>query len=443
MTVTADAARQGGPGRTVELIEGVQQTELGSGVRVVTEAMPDVRSVTIGMWVTVGSRDEEGVVTGASHFLEHLLFKGTERRAAKEIAEVIDAVGGDLNAFTTKEFTCFHAQVLDRDLPLAVDVLGDLITSALIEVDDVDAERDVVLEEIRMHLDAPDDLVHSEFFRGLYADHALSREVLGTAASIEAMPRAAVHGFYAEHYVAENLVVTAAGNVDHLQVVAAVDKALRQIRVTGGPTRERVAPVMVPGPRALVRPRPTEQSHIVFGGEGFARGDDRRFAASVMNQALGGGMASRLFQEIRERRGLAYTVFSYANMHVDTGSYGVYAGTNPAKVPVVIDLIRDELERLRTDGLDDDELARAKGSLTGSVVMALEDTGSRMMRLGKSVAGGTDLLTLDRTIEAFEAVTHDDIREVAEHLLTGPYTLAVVGPHEDQTPEDYATHIAT
>jgi predicted Zn-dependent peptidase len=426
----------------VLLIDGVRQTVLDSGVRVVTETMPDVRSVTVGMWVGVGSRDEDERVAGASHFLEHLLFKGTGRRSALQIAEVIDAVGGDLNAFTTKEYTCFYAQTLDRDLALAADVLGDLITSATIRAEDVDAERDVVLEEIRMHLDTPDDLVHSAFSAALWSQHPLGREVLGSAASIGAMPRDAVHGYYAHHYVAENLVVVAAGNVLHDEVVTVVSAALEGIRSSGVTTLGREAPNGLVAPHVVVRPRPTEQSHVVLGGLGLARNDPRRFAASVLNQALGGGMASRLFQEVRERRGLAYSVYSYQGMHADTGTFAVYAGTTPAKVRTVLDVLRAELDGARGDGLGDAELQRARGHLAGSIVLALEDTGSRMMRLGKAVTTGTELLTLDQTIAAIEAVDHDAVQEVADAVLAGPFTLAVVGPHDGETEADYAAYTA-
>ncbi len=429
-------------GSTVELVEGIHQTTLPSGVRVVTETLPAVRSVAVGCWVAVGSRDEEDAVIGASHFLEHLLFKGTARRSALDIAEAVDEVGGDLNAFTGKEYTCFYARTLDRDLALAIDLLGDMITSAGIRPADVDAERDVVLEEIYMHHDTPEDLVHSVFAETLFCGHPLGREVLGTRESITGMQRDQVHGYYRRHYVPENLVVVATGHLDHADAVREVSRALEGAEPAGGPTVTRTRPDLVRKGRVRLQPKPVEQCHVVLGGPGLHRADARRFAASVLNQALGGGMASRLFQEIRERRGLAYTTYSYQGMHLDSGSFAVYAGTSPRKVSTLLDVIREQLERLRRDGLDDAELERAQSSLAGSMVLALEDTGSRMVRLGKALATGTPLLSLDGIVAAIEQVTHDDVREVAELLLAGPYTLTVVGPLDGVSESDYAPYAA-
>ena len=399
-------------------------------------------TVAAGCWVAVGSRDEDDDVAGASHFLEHLLFKGTGRRTAKEIAESIDEVGGDLNAFTGKEYTCFYARTLDRDLEVALDVLGDMITSARIHADDVEAERDVVLEEIHMHHDTPEELVHSVFDETLFAGHPLGREVLGSRASIARMPRDAVHGYYRHHYVPENLVVTVAGNVEHGHVVGEVTRALGGLHPAGAPTVRRSAPTLHRSENVVLRSRPVEQCHVILGGPGLRRADERRFAGSVLNQALGGGMSSRLFQEVRERRGLAYTTYSYQGMHLDSGSFAVYAATSPGKVPGLLDVLRDQLEEVRRDGLDDDELVRAKGHLAGSMMLALEDTGSRMVRLGKSITTATPLLSLDETIAAIEAVSHDDVREVADLLLAGPYTLTVVGPLDATSEADYAAYAA-
>jgi predicted Zn-dependent peptidase len=424
--------------------EGVRVTALDSGVRVVTESMPDVRSVTTGFWVGIGSRDERAPAAGASHFLEHLLFKGTKRRSAQEIAEAVDAVGGDLNAFTSKEYTCFYAHTLDRDLPLAVDVLGDMITSATVRSADVDAEREVVLEEIRMHLDTPDDLVHSVFSQGFFGGHPLGREVLGSEESITAMGRHRVHRYYRRHYLPGTLVVSVAGNVQHDDVVARVAEALDGWEppsgVSGDGLLTRTAPKPTP-PRTVVRIRPTEQAHIVLGGPGLRRGDERRYVAGVLNQAVGGGMASRLFQEVRERRGLVYSVYSYLGMHADAGTFAVYAGTAPQRTTEVLDVLIAELEKVADAGLGDAELARAKGYMAGSTVLALEDTSSRMTRLGKSVVTGTPLLGLDETLAAIEAVSDDDVRGLARSLLPGPYTLALVGPFDGAVPADFDRYL--
>lgn len=414
------------PPVTETVTGGVRVSTLPNGLRVVSEAMPDVRSVSVGIWIDAGSRDERPQVAGASHFLEHLLFKGTARRSAQEIAESLDAVGGDMNAFTSKEYTCFYARCLDRDLPLAVDVLGDMITSSKIRSADVDAERDVVLEEIRMHLDTPDDLVHSLWSEAFFREHPLGREVLGSVDSISAMTRAQVHRYYKRAYVPANLVVAAAGNLDHDRLVELVAGVFSSVEEPGSTLRKSV-PALRPEPAAAFTKKPTEQVHLVIGGPGLARGDDRRWAAAVLNQALGGGMASRLFQEVREKRGLVYTVYSYQEVHGDVGAFSVYAGSAPHRAREVLEVVTAELAKARSDGLSDTELSRAKGNLTGSMVLALEDTGSRMTRLGKGLITGTPLLTLDEVVAAVEAVTLEDVHAVADVVLGGPQTLAAVG----------------
>ena len=422
-----------------ELPAGVECSTLPSGARVVTEHIPAVRSVTVGFWIGTGSRHERAHVAGASHFLEHLLFKGTKKRSARDIAESLEAVGGEMNAFTSKEYTCFYARCLGRDLPLAIDVLGDMITSARVLSPDVEAERDVVLEEIRMHLDTPDDLVHSVFSEAVLDGHPLGREVLGDEDTIRAMRRDQVHRWYKRQYVPGNVVVAIAGDVEHDR---AVELAGQVLDGWEGATPSTPAARRPPdhGSRLSVRPRPTEQTHLVLGGLGLARSDERRHAAHVLDQALGGGMASRLFQEIRERRGLAYSVFSYLSLHAEGGIFGIYAGTAPGRAATVLDVLGDELDRAITDGFGDAELARARGALTGSLVLALEDTASRMSRLGKSLITGTPLLALDDLIARIDAVTTDHVAEVAQELLGGPRTLAVVGPVEEDGHHSLRSH---
>jgi predicted Zn-dependent peptidase len=417
--------------------EGVELTTLASGLRIVTEAMPDVRSVAVGFWIGIGSRDERDPVAGASHFLEHLLFKGTKRRSALAISSQIDAVGGDMNAFTSKEYTCFYARCLDRDLPLAVDVLGDMMTNSLVRSADVEAERDVVLEEIHMHVDTPDDLVHSVFADAYFAGHPLGREVLGDEQTITQMTRDQVNRYYRRHYVPANVTVAVAGNVRHSEVVEQVATAVGDWTGPEQRTTKRSTPQIVPRPATVLRPRPTEQTHLVFGGRGLARNDDRRWAAAVLNQALGGGMASRLFQEIRERRGLVYSVYSYNGMYADTGTFAVYAGTTPRKADDVLAVTRAELDRVLAEGLSNEELDRAKGHLAGATVLALEDSGSRMSRLGKAFTTDTPLLSLDDTLATVGAVTAADVQDAAEALLAGPWTLAMVGPVDDVDPAGY------
>ena len=308
----------------------VRRSVLPSGLRIVTEEVPSVRSAAIGIWVNVGSRDETPAVAGASHFLEHLLFKGTARRNALEISSSIESVGGEMNAFTSKEYTCFYARVIDTDLPMAIDVVSDLITSSIVTALDVDAERKVVLEEIAMRDDDPSDLVHDLYAETYYGDTPLGRPILGTIDSINNMSRNSVFNYYKKRYLPQDLVVAVAGNIKHKKVVAMVEAALSQdgfLDVTGAPViRPNTAVRKAPQRSVGLISRPTEQAHMFYGMEGVARHDDRRFAMGILASALGGGMSSRLFQEIREKRGLAYSVYAYAQQFAGSGQIGFYAG---------------------------------------------------------------------------------------------------------------------
>ena len=411
----------------------MRRTVLPGGLRVVSEAMPGVRSVAFGVWVGVGSRDERPSLAGTSHFLEHLLFKGTDKRDALEIASVIDAVGGELNAYTAKEHTCYYARVLDEDLPLAVDVVVDLVTSALLLSEDVEAERSVVLEEIAMHDDDPSDVVHDAFSAALYGDSPLGRPVIGSVESISSLSRTSIAGYYRRRYTPPAMVVTAAGGVDHDRLVELVSAAFGD-RLSGDATPAPLRPAGR-GPASysavVSRERPTEQANVVLGTTALRRGDPRRFALGVLNGALGEGMSSRLFQEIRERRGLVYSVYSYAASHADTGEFGVYAGCTPGRVDEVLSLVRAELDRVATAGITDDEVRRSKGAMRGSLVLGLEDTESRMTRLGKGELLHGELLGTDQVLAHIDAVTPDDVRAVAADVLTRPLSLAVIGPFSD------------
>lgn len=408
-------------------------TTLPTGVRVVTEAMDDVRSAAVGFWVTVGSRDETSPQAGCSHFLEHLLFKGTRGRSARDIAEAFDAIGGEANAFTSKELTCFHARVLDRDLPLAVDVLADMLCGATNTPEDVEAERGVVLEEINIHLDSPDQLAHCDFAEVVLAGHPLARDTLGTPGSVSDMGRETIHDYYQRWYRPANVLVSAAGNVDHEMLVDLVEEHLGDLDRPGGQRPERSAPTGHQRGRVQVRHRPTEQAHVVLGGPGVAYGDERRPALRVLNTLLGGGMSSRLFQEIRELRGLAYSTYSYVASYSDTGYHGAYAGTTPARVDEVCKVLRAELDKL-ADTVTEEEVARAKGNLLGGTVLGLEDTGSRMVRLGRLAVSPRELRTIEESMRRIEAVDLDDVRVVAADLLAQPRSLAVVGPFEGEDP---------
>src|SRR5215475_3334890 len=415
---------------------GVSRTVLPGGVRVVTEHLPAVRSVALGIWVGVGSRDEDHAHAGATHYLEHLLFKGTSRRSALEISAEMDAVGGEMNAFTAKEYTCYYARVLDADLPLAIDVLSDMVTSSLIEPKDVDAERGVILEEIAMNDDDPSDTVHEAFASKLFGDTPLGRPILGTAGSINSVTRDQIAGHYQARYTPPSLVVAAAGSVDHEAVVGCVREAFGPVLTTAAaPDPPRLAGLgeAVPGGAGrgvrLVS-RSIEQANLVLGCEGLSRNDDRRFALGVLNAALGGGMSSRLFQEVREKRGLAYSVYSFTSQHAETGMWGVYVGCLPAKADEVLAICQDEIAKAVSGGLTDAELERGKGQLRGSIVLGLEDPSSRMSRLGKAELVYPRLEPVEEILASIEAVTHDDVRRAAAEIIDQPKALAVVGPFD-------------
>jgi predicted Zn-dependent peptidase len=407
-------------------------------MRILTEAVPAMRSVSFGIWVAVGSRDEPRQLSGASHFLEHLLFKGTQRRTALEISASIEAVGGETNAFTTKEYTCYYARVLDADLPLAIDVMCDLVADSVLADPDVETERGVILEEIAMHDDEPDEEVHDLFTGALYGDHPLGRLISGTPETIARMSRKQIQTFYHKRYAAPSIVVAAAGNLEHSIVVRLVKEAFGRggllDTAAADPAPRRPTRGSAPRVRAgqvSVRDKDTEQAHVVLGGPGLARNDERRFALGVLNNALGGGMSSRLFQEIREKRGLAYSVYSFTSQYADAGLFGVYAGCAPGKVDEVLALARDELARVAQGGLTDEEVARGQGMYRGSLVLGLEDTGSRMSRLGKGELLYDDVLAVEQLLARIDAVTPDDVRAVAAEIAGAPMSLAVIGPFAD------------
>ncbi|GAB3950841.1 M16 family metallopeptidase [Streptomyces sparsus] len=415
----------------------VRRTVLPGGLRVVTETLPTVRSATFGIWAHVGSRDETPALGGATHYLEHLLFKGTRRRSALDISAALDAVGGEMNAFTAKEYTCYYARVLDTDLPLAIDVVCDMLTGSVIRQEDIDAERGVILEEIAMTEDDPGDCVHDLFARTLFGDTPLGRPVLGTVDTVNALTRDRVARFYRRHYDPTHLVVAAAGNVDHTAVVeqvrVAFDAAGALERTDAEPVPPRAGSRQIRGgSRAELLGGRTEQAHMLLGMPGLARTDERRWALGVLNAALGGGMSSRLFQEIREKRGLAYSVYSHTSGFADCGLFGVYAGCRPAQVPDVLKICRDELAQVAEHGLTDEELSRAVGQLSGSTVLGLEDTGALMHRIGKSELCWGEQMSVDDMLGRIAAVTPDEIRDVAADVLGRQPSLAVIGPLTDK-----------
>ncbi len=412
------------------MIDGVHLTTLSNGLKVVTEPIASVRSASIGLWVNVGSRDEADPTQGATHFLEHLLFKGTATRNALQLAQVLDEVGGDMNAFTTKEYTAYYARCMDRDVSRAIDVLSEMLTASTFPDREIESERDVVLEEINIHFDTPDDLVHSVFSDALFGTHPLGREILGTRDSMNAMTREQVMQWWQDRYTSDQIVLAAAGNVNHDEIVALAQTHLASAKPASGEHEARNAPSngVVDGLR--VRTRPTEQAHVVIGHKGLRRGHELRWASSVMNQVLGGGMASRLFQDIREQRGLAYTVYSFGQNYMDTGTQGVYLGTNPAKLDEAVGAVRDQLSLMVREGITDAELRQAKGYLTGATLLGLEDTSARMSRLGRAMITGQQLLSFDEIVANIESVTIDQVAAVAQETLAGQHAVGIVGPLE-------------
>lgn len=429
--------------RTQTLLKGmngigtVRRTTLPGGLRIVTETLPSVRSATFGIWAHVGSRDETPALNGATHYLEHLLFKGTGRRSALDISAAIDAVGGEMNAFTAKEYTCYYARVLDTDLPLAIDVVCDMLTGSVIREEDVDVERGAILEEIAMTEDDAGDCVHDLFAHTMLGDTSLGRPVLGTVDTVNALDADRIRRFYKRHYDPTHLVVAAAGNIDHNKVVRLVRKAFERAGALKDVDAEPLGPrsgrrsVRASGRLDLVGRR-TEQAHLVLGMPGLARNDERRWAMSVLNAALGGGMSSRLFQEVREKRGLAYSVYSYTSGFADCGLFGVYAGCRPSQVHDVLKICRDELAQVADHGLPDDEIERAIGQLKGSTVLGLEDTGALMNRIGKSELCWGDHMSVDEMLTRIAMVTPDEIREVARDILGRRPSLSVIGPLKDK-----------
>ncbi|MEY3008522.1 MAG: hypothetical protein RL464_187 [Actinomycetota bacterium] len=415
----------------------VRKTVHPSGLRIVTEEIPNVRSAAFGIWVNVGSRDESPKVAGASHFLEHLLFKGTKTRTALEISAAIESVGGEMNAFTSKEYTCFYARVIDTDLPLAIDVISDLITSSIGRSEDVESERKVVLEEISMRDDDPSDLVHDLFSETFFGDISIGRPILGTVQSINEMSRNAVFNYYKKKYLPQDIVISIAGNIKHQKVIDQVIKAMSRdefLGISKNLSNMRASTsVRRKGQQVGLIHRKTEQAHLFLGVEGVARDDKRRFTMSVLSAALGGGMSSRLFQEVREKRGLAYSVYSYAQQFAGTGMLGFYAGCNPQKATEVIRIIREILNDVAVNGLTHEELLRAQGAVRGTLVLSQEDTGSRMSRIGKSELVHGEILGFDEILSEISSVSTSDIRKLAGETLSMSPSLAVVGPYKSES----------
>ncbi len=416
----------------------MRRSVLPSGVRILSEAVPGARSATIGFWVAVGSRDEREGTFGSTHFLEHLLFKGTPTRTALDIAVSFDAVGGEHNAVTSKEHTCYYAKVQDRDLPMAIDVLADMFTSSLLDETEFENERGVILEELAMADDDPADVASERFFEAVLGVHPLGRPIGGSPETIEAATRDSVLAHYRANYRPQDLVVTIAGAVDHDDAVARISAALERagwdlsVAATPVPRRTPADPPEQGSPLVVVE-RPLEQVNMFLGVPGLAAGDERRSVLAVLTSVLGGGMSSRLFQEVRERRGLAYSVYAYTPSYSDAGVFAMYAGCTPARAPEVAELMLAEFRRVGDDGIEPHELARAVGQLGGASALALEDSDTRMSRLGKSELVLGEFVDLDETERRLSLVTAEDVRALAEELAERPVAVAAVGAVEESS----------
>jgi predicted Zn-dependent peptidase len=413
----------------------IETSVLPCGIRLVTETMADVRSVAVAYWVGTGSRDEPGELAGASHFLEHLLFKGTESRSAAAIAEQLDEVGGDCNAFTTKEYTTFYVRLLSEHLPLGLDILSEIMWAPALRVDDIEAERTVILDEILMHADEPADLAAERWQAALFPRHALGRDTLGTAASVRHIAREDIRSFFDLHYRPSNMVVSVAGDCTHEGVAAELER--RFAGTAGGVVPSRVAP----GPDTValdVVRRSTEQAHLVYGMRSVSRFDERRWALAVLNHVLGGGLSSRLFQKVREQRGLAYSVWSERASFQDSGSLAVVVGTAPEHVDEVLRIVNAELDLLAAEGVTDRELAVAKGNLRAEMLLSGEDSGARMSRLGASLLLHGEVRSVDEVLGRIDGVGRGDVLEVAAELARSPRTLSAVGPFDGR---DFESHL--
>lgn len=410
-------------------------TTLPNGLRVITESMPSLRSVAMGCWIDTGTRDENGNEAGVSHFLEHLLFKGSEKLSAREVNETLDAIGAESNAFTSKETTCYWTRLLDQDMAVGLDVLSEIIQRPAFRIREIDSERQVVVEEINMNEDDPSDVVFENFTTAVFEGHPLSEPVLGTRESIRAMTRDDIHGYWKRRYGAGSLVVAAAGSVDHDAVVDMV--AERFGDWAGDPVDHQMSAGKIT-PKVNLTRRETEQAHLILGGPGLPRSDERRWALEVLNHVMGSGMSSRLFREVREERGLAYAVYGFKLSYSDNGAWGVHVGTTPHQTDTALNVIRAELAKVVDEGITSEELDRAKGSMRGGLALALEDANSRMVRLGRDELAGMPHLSVDERLEKLDGVDLDMVRSVAEDLY-GNQTrvIGAVGPFDEGELDQY------
>ncbi len=404
----------------------IQRYTCENGLRIVTEKIPSVRSVALGIWVGTGSKYENDQNNGISHFLEHMFFKGTAARSAKEIAETFDEIGGNVNAFTSKEYTCYYARVLDQHAPIALDVLADMFFNSVFDADELEKEKNVVIEEIGMYEDTPDDLVHDLIARACYADHPLGYSILGTEDVLHSLKRDDLLAYIDNRYTPTNTVITVAGNFD--------DRLIEEIkaRFSGFQRKEQISEVATPVfvANTISQIKTTEQAHVCMSLPGFHVGHEDVYSLILLNNVLGGSMSSRLFQEIREERGLAYSVYSYHSSYKEAGTFSIYTGTAPEHVGQVFDIVTHILHDVAEKGITDKELNKGKEQLKGSLMLSLESTNSRMSRLGKNELLLGRHLSLDEIIAKIDRVTHESILSVAQQLFRSRLAMAMVSPLE-------------
>jgi predicted Zn-dependent peptidase len=405
---------------------------LSNGLRVLVEQIPTCRSVSFGIWVKIGSRNESYLLNGASHFIEHMLFKGTDRYTAKDIAEVFDGIGGNVNAFTTKEYTCYYAKVLDEHLPIAVDVLADMFFHSQFDTEELSKERNVILEEISMYDDTPDDLVHDLMAKAAYGEHSMGYTILGTESNLNAMGSAELRQFMKEHYNIQNTVISVAGNVDD-RILELMEKHFGEYANQGNSTEYEQPPFIG---EAVFQTKQTEQNHICLSLPGCSVMDERIYGMILLNNTIGGGMSSRLFQEIREKRGLAYSVYSYHSSHTDSGLFTLYTGTAPKQTEEVLKVSLDIIGEMIAKGMTESELRKGKEQLKGSLILSLESTSSRMNRMGKNELMLGKHYSLDETLARIEAVEMAQIDSLIKQLFAHPFALAMVG-QSDQAIEGF------
>jgi predicted Zn-dependent peptidase len=406
-----------------------QQTELDNGVTIITERMDTVRSVSLGVWFKVGSRDETPDVLGISHFMEHMMFKGTAKRDAFTISQDFESIGAEPNAFTSKEYTCYYARFVDDKLPRVMEILGDMVTSSAFDQECIDSEREVVIEEIARSEDTPDDYIFDLFTEAAYPAHQLGKPIIGTREIVGAFQQADCLKYRDKHYHASNCIVVASGNVDHAELVALCKDYLAALPQGTRNTRELVGEQ--DRPRFTLMQKETEQAHIIYGMPGLPLGDEDRFASALLDTALGGGMSSRLFQEVREKRGLAYAVYASTMSYGGAGQFVVYAGTRPSNIEEVVSIVKRELAGVVESGLTEEELDRVREYAIGHIVLSMESTSQRMTRIGKSAICELDLLSLDEIIARYRAVTLSDVQQVAQRVLMQDPTIAIISPREE------------